>query len=86
MKFETTESLESRLTRKEYVDRYCNFYVTMKEDGDERELNHLGGLYEGKSQKIHNLIRRAYHRGMRKGMSIIWGSKQKISLREESAK
>lgn len=45
------------------------------------ESNHLGGIYKGKSMRIHRMIRLAYLRGCRRGAGLVWDGKQPVRLR-----
>lgn len=70
------ESLEQTLDKKDFVVRFGRFIL----DNPERGMSTLDGLYAGKSQKIHLLIKEAYDRGVRSGIGAVWEGRQRIYL------
>ncbi len=40
----------------------------------------LDGIYNGKSMRIHRMIRLAYARGARKGAASVWDGQQPVTL------
>ena len=53
--------------KKSYVDRLTSWLVPKSVSS-----SNLHGLYDGKSGRIHELVREAYLRGVRRGAGIAW--------------
>ena len=68
--------------KKAYIDRLSRLYhvAYLHDDPDATTLD---GLYSGKSSRIVRLIRKAYHRGIRRGIGLAWEARQKVTLRRE---
>jgi len=68
--------------KKAYIDRLSRLYYVacLHDDPDATTLD---GLYSGKSSRIVRLIRKAYHRGIRRGIGLAWEARQKVTLRRE---
>ncbi len=68
-----------------YVEKITGWIVDFDKDAelaaDVRANPTLDGIYSGKSQKIHRMIRLAYLRGVRRGAGCAWDAKQPITLR-----
>lgn len=71
----------------EFVEKHTAWLVDFHKDtelaADVRVNPTLDGIYDGKSQKIHRMIRLAYLRGVQRGAGIVWNAKQGISLRND---
>ncbi len=67
--------------RSSFVERTTRFLVP-EDDKAARASMHVDGLYDGSSQRIHELIRTAWRRGVRRGASAAWSSIQPIGLRQ----
>lgn len=69
----------------EFVEKHTAWLVDSSKDAElsalVRESPSLDGIYDGKSQKIHRMIRLAYLRGVQRGAGIVWDGKQPVSLR-----
>lgn len=75
----------SKASREEFVDRATKWlFGRMCEEDVKlvRERMGLDQLYNGKSKRIHRLIRIAYLRGARRGAAAVWEGMQPISIRE----
>lgn len=67
--------------RNAYIERVTG-YLIPKEDENSRAHTTLSGLYSGNSKRIHDLIARAYRRGIRRGASAAFSARQPITIRD----
>ena len=69
--------------RRAFVERLSGWLRSRLSDemAEACEPPTLDGLYTGKSKRIHRLIRIAYHRGVRRGVGIVWEAQQPITFR-----
>ena len=74
--------------KKEFINRVSKWIRgSLSEDLlKETDSATLDGLYRGRSTKIHRLILIAYHRGIRRGVGMVWDAKQPITTRDEASK
>lgn len=70
----------SQSERDAYVDRVTR-HIIPQDDALSRSAMTLDGIYDGDSARIHELIRTAYRRGVRRGAACAWSARQSISLR-----
>lgn len=73
-----------QVARDEFVER-LTCWMLRKRDAeyakDATASSYLDKLYEGSSARIARLISIAYHRGVRRGVGLVWESRQRIGLR-----
>jgi hypothetical protein len=67
--------------RDEYIESVTG-YLIPEDDEDSRSSMTLSGLYGGDSRRIHDLISRAYRRGIRRGASAAFSARQPVTIRE----
>lgn len=76
-----------RPERHYFIERITGWLMPDRNDPDlavqARESTSLDGVYAGKSRRIHQLVRLAYLRGVRRGAAAAWEAQQPIVLRDD---
>ena len=80
-----------RLPKAEYVEKVIGWIIDASDRlypgvaVTAREKSTLDGVYEGKSARLHRLVRLAYLRGCRRGATCAWEAQQPIVMRLQEA-
>lgn len=79
------------LKRDEYVEKVVGWALDADERywpglaAEARAAGGLSGVYEGKSARLHRMVRLAYLRGLRDGARYAWEARQPVVPRGEGA-